>query len=440
MLRTQVPTYFKKRRERLMDAHPGAAFFFPSNPHFFRNSDVHYPFRQDSSFIYLSGFDEPESFLALIPDFSAGRRFRTILFVRQRDPEKEMWEGERYGVDGALKVFGVDEVYPIQELEKRLPELLSPCEKLYYKMGNQPEMDRKILAALETHRYTQGRTGRGFLAVADPIEAVGELRLFKSEEEIQLLRKACDISAIAHKNAMKETRAGMYESQIEALVDFGFRQNGCDRVGYSSIVAGGKNSTCLHYHSNNEVLKDGDLLLIDAGGEYAYYTADITRTFPIGKTFSPPQARAYELVLKAQKEAIENVCPGTTLLEIHTRVCESIVDSLLSLGLLKGNAREIIRNKDFRRFYPHNTSHWLGMDVHDAGLYIKNGEPRVLEPGMVLTIEPGFYVQPTDTQAPAEYRNIGIRIEDDVLVTSGGSEVLTKDAPKEISEIEALRF
>ncbi|MBI2712199.1 MAG: aminopeptidase P N-terminal domain-containing protein [Bdellovibrio sp.] len=440
MLRTKIPDYFKTRRQKLMDAHPGAVFFFPSHPYLIRNSDVHFPHRQDSSLYYLSGFDEPESFLVLTPDFSAARRFKTILFVQPRDPEKEMWEGERYGLDGALKTFGVDETYPIQELDKKLPEFLDGCERLYYKMGLQPGMDKRILAALETHRYTQGRSGRGLLAVVDSTEAVGELRLFKGSEEIDLLKKACDISAEAHKNAMRETRPGMNESEIEALIDFGFRRKGCERVGYPSIVAGGKNSTCLHYRSNNETLKEGDLLLIDAGGEFSYYTADITRTFPVSKSFSPAQARIYSLVLKVQKDAIENVCPGTTLTEIHARVCEGLVEGMLSLGLLKGSVRDILKSREYRRFYPHNTSHWLGMDVHDAGLYIKNGEPRVLEAGMVLTIEPGFYVQPSDSQAPAEYRNIGIRIEDDVLVTAGGNEVLTKDAPKEISEIEALRF
>ncbi len=437
MLLTQLPSYFKVRRNQLMKTYPGATFVIPAHPDYIRNSDVHHPYRQDSSFHYLSGFDEAESCLVLAPSKSGG--YRTILFVLPRDPEKEMWEGERYGVEGAQKVFGADEAYPIQELEKKLPEYFSGSEKIFYRMGIHHEMDRLMLSALEVHRRSQGRSGKSLLPIEDPNEPIGEMRLFKGPEEIEIMRKVCRITALAHKTVMKETRPGMNEAEVEALVDYILRKEGCQRVGYGSIVAGGRNATCLHYRSNNEILKEGDLLLIDAGGEYESYSADITRTFPVGQHFNEAQAKAYALVLKAQKEAIAMTKPGAKLPEIHRQVCNVMIEGMLSLGLLKGKMEEIFKNGEYRRFYPHNTSHWLGLDVHDAGLYLKNGEPRQLEPGMVFTIEPGFYVQPSDRLAPENYRHIGIRIEDDILVTKTGCEVMTSDVPKEQSEIEALR-
>jgi len=439
MLLTSVPTYFKERRQRLMKAQSSASFIFPSNEEILRNPDVHYAFRQESHFYYLTGFDEPESVLVLAPAKSQSGSHRSILFVRHRDPEKEMWEGERYGVEGALRVFGVDEAYPITELDKKLPEILDGVESVHYRLGLHEAADRRILSILETVRRTQGRSGKALLPLLDPTEVVGEMRLFKSLEEVHLLRRACEISALAHLTAMKEVRPGMNEFEVEALVDYILRKNGCQRVGYGSIIAGGRNATCLHYRSNNESLKEGDLLLIDAGGEYGYYTGDITRTFPVGKKFSPAQAKAYQLVLESQKQAIEMAKPGVTLPEIHQRVCEVLLEGFLTFGLLRGKKEELLTSGGFKRFYPHNTSHWLGMDVHDVGLYKKNGQPRKVEPGMVFTIEPGFYVQPNDPAVSGEFKDIGIRIEDDILITATGNENLTRGVPKEISEIEALR-
>lgn len=432
MLLTQLPAYFQTRRDKLTQKYPGAVFILPAHPDYIRNSDVHHPFRQDSCLQYMTGFDEPESVLVLSSN-------KMVLFVQPRDPEKEMWEGERYGTDGALKIFGANEAYPIQELAHKLPELLRNTDRVFYKIGFHHEMDRRILETLESVRRSQGRSGRGLLPIEDPTGPIGELRLFKGPEEVELMRRACQISSLAHRIAMKETKPGMNEGEIEALIDYTFRKEGCQRVGYGSIVAGGKNATCLHYRSNNEKLNDGDLLLIDAGGEYHYYTADITRTFPVGRKFSSAQAKIYDLVLQVQKTAIEMTKPGVRLPDIHRYICEALIDGALSLGLLKGNPQEILKSGEYRRFYPHNTSHWLGMDVHDAGLYMVNGEPRPLEAGMVFTIEPGFYVQPHDKAAPDEYRNIGIRIEDDILVTPKGSEILTREAPKERAEIESLR-
>ncbi|NDD90600.1 M24 family metallopeptidase [bacterium] len=441
MLLSHAPAYFKQRREALLERAPGSIFIFPANEEVLRNPDVHYGYRQESHFQYLSGFEEPEAFLVVAPaaSQSAGVKHRMVLFVRRRDQEKEMWEGERYGTEGAKQVFGADEAYPVDEFDQRLPVLLKGADRIYYRLGLHAAMDQRVFGAIETHRRSLGRSGKALPPILDPNEILGEMRLFKSADEVELMRKACKITALAHKTAMQEVRPGMNEFEVEALVDYVFRKNGCQRVGYGSIVAGGKNATCLHYRSNNEVLQDGDLILIDAGGEYNYYTSDITRTFPVGKSFTDAQAKLYELVLGIQKSAVAMVRPGVRLPEIHKHVCETLTDGLLSMGFIQGAREEILKSAGFRRFYPHNTSHWLGMDVHDVGLYLKNGEPRVLEPGMCLTIEPGFYSQPSDTAIPAAYQKIGIRIEDDILVTASGNENLTKDAPKEISEILALK-
>ncbi len=439
MLLTHIPSYYKMRRDSLMQSYPGAVFLFPSNPDYIRNSDVHYPFRQDSNFFYLTGFEEAESFLILAPKKLGWSDYRTILFVSPRDSEKEMWEGERYGIEGAQKIFGADEAYSIHELDKKLPELLNAADRVFYRMGQHLRADSHVMAALETHRRNQGRSGRALLPVEDSSGPLGEMRLYKSADEIELMRKACRLTALAHCAVMKEVRPGMNEREIEALVDYIFRKEGCSRVGYGSIVAAGKNAACLHYRSNNDVMKDGDLLLMDAGGEYGYYSADITRTFPVGRKFNSHQAQVYDLVLRAQKEAIAMTRPGAKLPDIHKHVCQVMIEGLLSLELLKGKPDDILKSGEYRRFYPHNTSHWLGMDVHDAGLYMRNGEPRALESGIVFTIEPGFYVQPTDHLTPVEYHNIGIRIEDDILVTAQGCEVLTRDAPKERSDLEALK-
>ncbi len=437
MLLTQIPQDFPVRRHRLMAAHPSAVFVLPAHPHWIRNSDVHHPYRQDSCFYYLTGFDEPKSCVVLVPSQTGSDRM--ILFVQPKDSEKEIWEGERYGVEGAKKVFQADEAYPIEELGSKLPELFLGAEEVFYRMGFSAEMDQIVLTALESQRSRQGRTGRSLLSVQDPRGPVGELRLYKSLEELIALRRACQISALAHRRVMQEVRPGMREFEVEALVDYICRKEGCQRLGYGSIVANGKNAACLHYHSHRDVLREGELLLMDAGGEYNYYTADITRTFPVGRHFSKVQAQMYDWVLKAQKEAIAMARPGVTLPEIHQRVVEVMIEGFLCLGLLEGSPQEIYKRKQFRRFYPHSTSHWLGMDVHDSGLYMKNGQPRPLEPGMVFTIEPGFYVQPSDFEVPREYQNIGIRIEDDVLITKTGCEILTQGVPKERDEIEQLR-
>ncbi|MBS1961995.1 MAG: aminopeptidase P N-terminal domain-containing protein [Bdellovibrionales bacterium] len=444
MLLTSLPPFFKTRRDALMKKteSEGAAFVFPAAREMLRNPDVTFPFRQESNFFYLSGFEEPEAYLVLAP--TGGGKYKTVLFVRRRDPVMEIWEGERYGTEGALKVFGVDEAYLHDEFEKKLPELLKYSEKLYYRANHDEAEDRVVFRALEALRRSQGRSGKVLLPMADPNQALGSMRVVKQKEEIEFMKRACSITAAAHKAAMSEAKPGVNEFEIEAFIDYQFRKQGSQRVGYGSIVAGGKNACCLHYRANNEVLRDGDLLLVDAGAEYNYYTSDITRTFPVGKKFSKPQAAIYDLVLKAQLEAIGMAKPGASQAAIHRRASEILVEGALSLGLMKGKTDEIITSGQVKRFYPHGTGHWLGMDVHDIGLYQMSyganaPEPRKLEPGMMFTIEPGFYIQPDDKDAPAEYRGIGVRIEDDILITAGGCEIMTAGVPKTREEIEALK-
>jgi Xaa-Pro aminopeptidase len=444
MLRNEIPAYFQERRDALMKANPESAFIFPANPEIVRNNDVHYAHRQDSSFYYLTALEEPNSIALLVPSGSqASRRpgYRFILFISPKDPEHEMWEGERYGVEGAISVLGADEAYPIDEFDLRAPQFLKSVDQVFYRLGmpNHEATDRRVLAVMERVRKSLGRSGKALARIADPNEKVGEMRLFKRPEEVALMRQSGAITAEAHRRVMAEVRPGMNERDVEALVDYYFKRGGCARNGYGSIVAGGKNAACLHYRSNNEVLREGELLLIDAGGEYEYYSADITRTFPVGRVFTEAQGKVYDWVLKSQVEAVAMAKPGAKLPDIHAHVCRVLIEGFLSLGLLEGTPEEVLKTGRFRRFYPHNTSHFLGMDVHDSGLYLKNGEPRVLEPGMVITIEPGFYVQPRDLEAPAAYRNIGIRIEDDILITAAGNENLTHGVPKTREEIEKLR-
>ncbi len=441
MLLSSLPGFFKTRRDTLMKKteSEGAAFIFPAAREVLRNPDVAFPFRQESNFFYLTGFEEPEAWVVLVPGASKGAAFKTILFVRRRDPVMEIWEGERYGTEGALKIFGADEAFLHDEFAKKLPELLKNVEKVYYRTNLDEAEDRIVMGALEAHRRSMGRSGRPLLTVADPNTVLASMRIFKSKEEVEAMKRACEITAAAHKAAMKETRPGMNEFEIEAFIDYQFRKSGAQRVGYGSIIAGGKNACCLHYRANNETMRDGDLLLVDAGAEFNYYTSDITRTYPIGKKFSKTQATIYDLVLKAQLECIAMAKPGATQAAIHRHASEVLVEGALSLGLMKGKTDELITSGAVKRFYPHGTGHYLGMDVHDIGLYQVNGEPRKLEAGMMFTIEPGFYIQPNDMDAPAEYRGIGIRIEDDILITANGCDVMTAGVPKSREEIEALK-
>jgi len=425
---------YNRRRKELLNKLQGGVAIIPSGQELIRNNDVHYPFRQDSCFYYLTGFIEPESVVILDP--SSPNPF--TMFVRERDPSREIWDGFRYGIEGAGEYFGPNKVYPISEFHTRLPEIVKNAEKIFYKIGENKEYDQSIFEAMEKARRLKGRSGIGVAALVDVKQIIGEMRLFKTPEEIELLRKATEISAHGHIAAMKVCKPGMFEYEIEAEVEREFRRRGADRLGYTSIVGSGANATVLHYISNSDKMEKDQLLLIDAGAEFGYVTGDITRTFPVNGKFSASQKKFYEAVLTVQKDCINFVKPGGKLPDIHAHAIEGLTDAMVELGLLKGKRKELIESRAFFKYYPHGTSHWLGMDVHDAGLYSLNGEPRKLEKNMCFTVEPGLYVSESDTEAPAEYRGMGVRIEDDVVVTEKGCEVLTKLAPKEISELEGF--
>ncbi|MDZ4678646.1 MAG: aminopeptidase P N-terminal domain-containing protein [Oligoflexia bacterium] len=425
---------FKKRQKKLLEKIGDGVGVIFAHPEQIRNNDVHHKYRQDSTFYYLTGFSEPESVIV----FDASSPSPFTMFVRQKDATRELWDGFRYGIDGAAEYFGANKVYPIDDLVKILPELLKNTSKVYYKLGEQKEHDEIIMTAIDHARRSRGRSGLGQPNIIDLKQITGEMRLIKQPEEIELLRKACEISAYGHIAAMRACKPGVNEYEIEAEVEHEFRRRGSDRLGYNSIVGSGPNATVLHYVFNDDVCKREHLLLIDAGAEFGYFTGDITRTFPVGGTFSPAQKKFYDVVLKVQKDCIEFVKPGVKLADIHQRAIKGLIDGMLSLGLMKGSAKDIYEKKEYIKYYPHGTGHWLGMDVHDSGLYSIDGEPRALEPGMCFTIEPGLYVPENDKDAPAEFRGMGVRIEDDILVTSKGCEVLTKLAPKETHEIEAI--
>jgi Xaa-Pro aminopeptidase len=424
-----------RRRASFFDAmassSPSAVAVFPAAPVFVRNNDVEHEYRQDSDFFYLTGFDEPDSVLVL----DAPER-KTTLFVRPRDRDREVWDGPRAGVDGAKESYGADEAFVIAELSDKLPDLLQNRRRLHYRIGRDRPFDERLLGALDRVR-ARSRTGAFAPSeIVDPGAIVHEMRLRKSADEIATMRQAVRITREAHERAMARARAGMREYEIEALLLDTFRGHGSERPAYGSIVGSGPNACVLHYRKNDRIIEEGDLLLIDAGCEFGYYASDVTRTFPVGRGFSRTQQAIYELVLKAQLEAIAASRVGTTLDAIHKLSVDVVTRGLVALGLMAGDVENIIETGNYKRFFMHRTSHWLGMDVHDAGAYFVDGKPRVLEPGMVLTVEPGIYIAPDESTVPAEWRGIGVRIEDDVLVTDAGPEVLTAAIPKTVDELQ----
>lgn len=426
---------FKQRRLRLAEKIKGGLFVLYAHPEQIRNNDVHQLYRQDSALYYLTGFTEPESICVIAAHTGTPQ---TILFVRRKDPTRELWDGFRYGTEGALKYFAVDKVYPIDEFEQVFLDLLKGAEKLYYRLNENHEHDVQMLGLLERYKQSQGRSNRGPIDVTDSKQVVGEMRLIKSEPEKELLRKASEISAEGHIAAMRATKPGMWEYQIQAVCEAEFKMRGSERLGYGTIVGTGANATVLHYVFNNDKLKDGDMLLIDAGAEYGYYTGDITRTYPVNGKFTRAQRRFYEAVLKVQKATLDFIEPGKRLADVHKFSTEGLIEQMLEIGLLKGDAKKIFDDKSYTKYFPHGTSHWLGMDVHDTGFYQINGEPRTLEVGMCFTVEPGLYVPADDKEASSEFRGMGVRIEDDVCVTEKGCENFTVKAPKEIEEMEAI--
>ena len=426
---------FAKRRQHLMDIMgPDTIAVLPNAPVASRNRDVDYPYRSDSNFHYLTGFDEPESVLVLIPGREHGEY---ILFCRERDLDKEIWDGYRAGQDGAINNFGADDSYPISDLDDILPGLLEDKEKVYYTMGNQPSFDQHMVSWLN-HLRQASRSGKHSPTEIIELEhCLNELRLFKSSQEIKAMKQAAKASVQAHIRAMQFTKPGKWEYEVEAEIIHEFMKHGCRSPAYPSIVGGGENGCILHYIENNAKLKNNDLLLIDAGAEYECYAGDITRTFPVNGKFSPAQAALYQVVLDAQKAAIAAVKPGNHWNQPHEVAVEVLTQGLVDLGILKGDVAQLIEDAAYREFYMHRTGHWLGMDVHDVGDYKVGGEWRLLEPGMVLTVEPGLYIR-DQAHVDKKWHFTGIRIEDDVLVTKDGCEVLTEAAPKEIDEIEAL--
>ncbi len=426
---------FGRRRKQLMRMMGrGAVAIVPAAPARSRNRDVEYPYRQDSDFCYLTGFPEPEAVAVLVPGRKAAEY---VLFCRERDPVMETWNGRRAGQDGACTMYGADDSFPIDDIDDILPGLLEGCERVYYTVGIQPEFDQRVFGWVNCIRAA-GRTGSRAPDEYVSLEhLIHDMRLFKSRAEIKAMRTAMQISVNAHRRAMQVCRPGMREYQIEAEFLHEFRSHGAEPA-YPSIVGGGENGCILHYTENDAELSDGDLLLIDAGAEYECYAADITRTFPINGRFSAPQRAIYEVVLAAQQAAIDKIKPGNTWNEPHAAAVEALTRGLIDLGLLKGKLRSLIKKEAYRKFYMHRTGHWLGMDVHDVGDYKVGGEWRVLEPGMVLTVEPGLYVSAGSKGVARKWWNIGVRIEDDVLVTADGCEVLTAAAPKQVAEIEAL--
>jgi len=420
-----------ERRRRLAQAIGEGVALVPTAPERLRNRDTHFPYRFDSHFYYLSGFAEPEAVLVLC---AQGRR---ILFCRERNEQRAIWDGFRYGPQAARERFAFDEAYPIAALDEKMIELLENQPALHYPVGADPEWDARAMRWLNAVR---AKSRAGILAperVQDVRAAIDNMRLVKDAQELAVMRRAARIAGAAHRRAMQATRPGRREYEIEAELLHEFRRNGAQFPAYSPIVAGGPNACVLHYVSNDAPLRDGELLLIDAGCELDGYASDVTRTFPVGGRFSPAQREVYDIVLAAQKAAMDKVRAGNAWNEPHDAAVGVLAQGMIDLGLLKAGLQEILEKETYKRFYMHRTGHWLGLDVHDAGEYKPAGQWRALEPGMALTVEPGLYIRAAD-DVPERLRNIGIRIEDDVVVTRDACEVITAEAPKGVAEIEAL--
>ena len=424
-----TPVYANRRR-RLAETISGGIAVVPTAPERVRNRDSHYPYRFDSHFFYLTGFTEPEAVLVLAPQ-------KSVLFCRERNPEREIWDGFRHGPEAARERFGFDEAHPIGNLDQEMARLLENQPALYYPMGADPEWDARAIRWVNAVR---ARVRAGIAAperVHDVRAVIDDMRLVKDAHELGVMRRAARIAAAAHRRAMQRARPGRYEYEIEAELLYEFRRNGAQFPAYSPIVAGGANACVLHYVSNDAPLRDGELLLIDAGCELDGYASDLTRTYPVNGRFSAAQREIYELVLAAQRAAMESVRPGKAWNEPHDAAVKVLAQGMLDLKLLSGSLDEVLQKETYKRFYMHRTGHWLGLDVHDAGDYKRQGNWRTLAPGMVLTVEPGLYIRAED-DIPERLRNIGIRIEDDVLVADAGCEVLTAEAPKAIDDVEAL--
>jgi len=433
-LATSIASYRRRRRQLMRMAGEDAILVLPAAPERVRSRDTFHPYRQDSDVLYLCGFEEPDAVLVLVP----GRRHgESLLFCRERDPAREAWDGPRLGPEEAPAALGVDDAYAIDDIDEILPGLLEGRSRVYYHFGRDTDFDLKLIGWLNRVR-AQVRQGaqppHEFLELGHLLD---EMRLFKSADELRLMRRAARASVEAHHAAMRAVRPGMREYALQAEIERAFRVAGMEPA-YGSIVGGGANACVLHYRANDAVLRKGDLVLVDAGAEHRGYASDITRTFPVDGRFSPEQRALHDLVGAAWAAAVAQARPGVPYEAGHNAAVEVLAEGMLSLGLLKGSLKKVIAEGTYKRFYPHKTGHWLGLDVHDVGDYRIDGESRLLEPGMVFTIEPGIYVPADAAGVPAKWRGIGIRTEDDVLVTRDGHEILTAGLARSADEIEAF--
>ena len=427
---------FKRRRRQLMGMMgPGSVAILPTSVEAVRNRDVHHRFRPDSDFYYLTGFAEPEAVMVLVPGRAHGEY---ILFCREKDPAKELWDGNRAGLEGAVAQYGADDAFPISDLDDILPGLLEERERVFFAMGSDPALDKRVSDWVSQVR-SRARAG-----VHGPIEFLAldhylhEMRLYKSRAEVAVMRRAARLSAQAHTELMHRVEPGMHEYQLAAIFGHHCQMAGASELAYPSIVGGGNNGCVLHYVENSKPLNDGDLVLVDAGCEIECYASDITRTYPVNGRFSEPQRILYELVLEAQVAAIDKARVGNHWNDPHEAAVRVLTRGLLKLGLIRGTLAKALKAKSYSRFYMHRTGHWLGMDVHDVGDYKVDGHWRLLERGMVLTVEPGLYIPMGAKGVAKKWQGIGIRIEDDVLVTDGEPEVLSRDVPKSVDAIEAV--
>ncbi len=427
MIRPQLAEFMKRLDQK-------AVAIIPAAREATRSNDTQYRYRQDSDFFYLTGFEEPESIAVIAP----AHEHKYTLFVRPRDPEQEVWIGKRAGIEGAKSELGADEAFPIAEFDAKLIEILDGAEKLYYRLGVHEDLDKKIIGKIASVRTANRKPIHMPQTIVDPVTIVHEMRVYKSPEELELMQRAADIAAEAHVEAMKATRPGMMEYELEALIEQIFRRHGSAGPSYTSIIGGGANATVLHYIENKDELRDGELLLIDAGAEYKGYASDITRTFPINGKYTKAQREIYDLVLDTQLSCVEMVRPGVTHEELNNHSIEMLTEGMVRLGLLKGEPAELIKEEKYKQFYMHGLGHMLGIDVHDVGVYYYDKQSRALEPGVVMTVEPGLYIAPETKDIPEQYLGIGVRIEDDVLCTTNGPRVLTSKVPKQPEEIEAL--
>ena len=428
-------TDHRRRLLELLRAEGACALVFASAPRT-RNNDCHHRYRPDSDFWYLTGLAEEDACLILLPGTDASSD-KSILFLRERDPLMETWNGRRLGLERAPEALAVDEARAITSFWSDLPELLSDWNRIVYRTSQDSDTDRKLLDVIAGLR-SKARGGiEPPLELLDTAPFIHELRLIKSPAELDLMRRGAEVTNEAHTECMRQIHPGMNECELDALIEYTFRRRGCTGASYTNIVAGGANACILHYVENNQPLADGDLILIDAGAEWSYYASDVTRTYPVNGTFSPEQRAVYEVVLAAQKAVIEGLAPGVPFEWMQRCALEGIVDGLIELGLVSGTRESVIQDGSYERFYMHKASHWLGLDVHDCGAYFIDGESRLLEPGMVLTVEPGIYIAEDDETVEERWRGIGVRIEDDLLVTESGSENLPAAIPKELDEVEA---